>query len=63
MGDYTHFEESNPFAFFLQEFGLFCDSGVIIVNKERADSKELCSVEKLKKQDFSELYGFLESLS
>lgn len=62
MGDYTHFEESNPFAF-LQEFGLFCDNGVIIVNIERADSKELYSVEKTKKQDFSELNEFLETLS
>lgn len=62
MGDYTHFKESNMIAFF-KEFERFCNSGVIIVNKERADSKELCSVEKPKKQDFSELNGFLESLS
>lgn len=62
MGDYTHFKESNMIAFF-KEFECFWDSGVIIVNKERADSKELCSVEKPKKQDFSELNGFLESLS
>lgn len=62
MGDYTHFTESNLFAFF-QEFGLFCDSGVIVVNNEIADSNEFCSVEKPKKQDFSELNEFLELLS
>lgn len=62
MGNYTHFKESNMIAF-SKGFGLFCDSGIIIVNKERADTKELCSVEKPKKQDFSELNGFLESLS
>lgn len=37
MGDYTHFKKSNMIAFF-KEFERFCNSGVIIVNKERADS-------------------------